>query len=65
MDTLKNILVLISVIIGFAAISALAEEQVDTVAEEQVDTVIGPKAASTVEQSGETETDTGHLSKRN
>ena len=58
MDTLKNILVLISVIIGFAAISALAEEQVDTVAEEQVDTVIGPKAASTVEQSGETETDT-------
>ena len=58
MDTLKNILVLISVIIGFTAISALAEEQVDTVAEEQVDTVIGPKAASTVEQSGETETDT-------
>ena len=50
MDALKNFLVLISVIIGLTAISAFAEEQVEA--------IFGPKAASTVEQSGETETDT-------
>jgi outer membrane protein assembly factor BamA len=49
MDALKNILVLTSVIIGLAAISAFAEEQVDT--------VFGPKAAGTVEQSEKTEGD--------
>ena len=51
MNAPKNILVLMSVIIGFAAISALAEEETDTA-------VIGPKAASTLEQSGETRTNT-------
>ena len=50
MDALKNVLVLISVIIGLAAIPAFAEEETDT--------VIGPKAASTIEQSGETQTNT-------
>ena len=40
---------LVSVIVGLSAISAMAEEQADT--------VIGPKAASTVEQSEKTETD--------
>ncbi len=50
MDALKNIFILISVIIGLSAISAFAEEETDT--------VLGPKAASTVEQSGETETGT-------
>ena len=48
MNALKNILVLASVIIGLVAISAFAEEQIDT--------VFGPQAASTVEQPEKTET---------
>ena len=62
MNTLKNILVLACLIIGLAAISVFAEEQADTVDIKQKQTLpateeFGPQAASTVEQSENTETD--------
>ena len=56
MDTIRNILILTSLIVGLAATIVFAEEQVDTgsnpeaaTTEEQADTIFGPEAAPATE----------------
>ena len=65
MNAIRNILILISLIVGLAASTAVAEEQVDVVfgpevptAEKQIDTDGDPKAAPSTEADEENTADT-------
>ena len=68
MNAIRNILILISLIVGLAASTAVAEEQADVVfgpevptAEKQIDTDGTPKATPSTEADAENTTDTAKL----